>query len=65
LEGASRKSFFEDGIERYRKFDSEMNEFSETIVKVRRDLRNLNRDTIQSVGALEVHGETEEAYVYT
>jgi hypothetical protein len=65
LEGASRKSFFEDGIGRYRKLDSEMNEFSETIVKVRRDLRNLNRDTIQSVGALEVHGETEEAYVYT
>jgi len=65
LEGASRKSFFEDGIERYRKFDSEMNEFSETIVKVRRDLRNLNRDTIQSVGALEVYSETDEDYVYT
>lgn len=65
LEGASRKSFFKDGIERHRQADIEMKDFSETIAKVRRDLWNLNRDTIQSLGAVEAHEETDESYAYT
>jgi hypothetical protein len=65
LEGASRKSFFKDGIERHRQADIEMKDFPETIAKVRRDLWNLNRDTIQSLGAVEAHEETDESYAYT
>jgi hypothetical protein len=65
LEGASRKSFFEDGIERHRQTDNEMMSFSETVAKVRSDLRKLNRDVLHSLGAVEAREETEKAYVYT
>ena len=64
LEGASRKSFFEDGIELHRESDNEMKEFSETVAKVRRDLRNLNRNTIQSLGSVEAHVKIDETYAY-
>ena len=65
LEGASRKSFFEDGIERHRQSDNEMTSLTETVAKVRSDLRKLNRNTLQNLGAVEAREETEEAYVYT
>lgn len=65
LEGASRRSFFKDGIERHRQADTEMKDFSEAIAKVRRDLRKLNRDAIQSLGAVEAHEETDESCAYT
>jgi hypothetical protein len=65
LEGASRKSFFKDGIEHHRQADIEMKDFSATIAKVRRELSNLNRDTIQSLGAAEAHEKTDESYAYT
>jgi hypothetical protein len=65
LEGASRKSFFEDGIERHRQTDNEMMSFSETVAKARSDLRKLNRDVLHSLGAVEAREETEKAYVYT
>lgn len=53
LEGASRKSFIKDGIERFRQADIEMKSVSATIAKVRRDLWNLNRETIQSLDAVQ------------
>jgi hypothetical protein len=65
LEGASRKSFFQDGIERHRQTDIEMKEFFETIAKVRRDLWKLNSDTTQSPAAVEVQEETDESCAYT
>jgi hypothetical protein len=65
LEGASRKSFFEDGIERHRQSDNEMTSLTETVAKVRSDLRKLNRNTLQNLGTVEAREETEEAYVYT
>ena len=42
-----------------------MKNFSETIAKVKRDLRKLNRDAIQSLGAVEVHEEADESCAYT
>ena len=42
-----------------------MKDFSATIAKVRRELSNLNRDTIQSLGAAEAHEKTDESYAYT
>lgn len=65
LEGASRRAFFEDGIERYRESDDEMKDFSDTVAKVRRDLRTLNRDAIQSLGTVEAHEQADETYAYT
>ena len=65
LEGASRRSFFKDGIERHRQSDNEMTSLTETVAKVRSDLRKLNRNTLQNLGAVEAREETEEAYVYT
>jgi hypothetical protein len=65
LEGASRKSFFKDGIQRHRQADNEMKNFSETIAKVKRDLRKLNRDAVQSLGAVEAHEEADESCAYT
>ena len=64
LEGASRKLFFNDGIERYRQAEKEMQEFLETIASVRRELWTLNRDTIRSLGAAEPHVESDESYAY-
>ncbi len=65
LEGASRRSFFEEGIERHRQADAEMNDFSEAIARVRRELRKLNRDAIQTFGAGEAYEETGESCAYT
>jgi hypothetical protein len=42
-----------------------MTSLTETVAKVRSDLRKLNRNTLQNLGAVEAREETEEAYVYT
>ena len=65
LEGASRKSFFQEGIERHQEFENAMNDFSETVAVLRRDLRNLNSETIRSLGAVEADEEKDENYAYT
>ena len=57
LEGASRRSFFEDGIELHREFESAMSDFSETVTMLRRDLRSLNSNIIQSLGVVEARDE--------
>jgi hypothetical protein len=49
LDGASRPRLFEDGIERYRKIDSEMVRFSGVLARVRQDLRNLNSEAIKDI----------------
>ena len=69
LEGADRKSFFEDGIELHREFRTPMNDFPETIAVLRRNLRSLNSNTIHSLGAVKADEETDEeadeSYAYT
>jgi hypothetical protein len=61
LEGASRKSFFEDSIERHLQFENEMRSLSEIVAKVRSELRDLNRKTLRTLGAVEAPEETFEA----
>jgi hypothetical protein len=57
MEGASRKMFFEDGIEHYRKSENAMQDLSDAAADARRKLRNLNRGAIQSLEAVESHEE--------
>jgi hypothetical protein len=64
MEGASRKSFFEDGIERHRKSDNEMKDLSDTVAEVKQDLRNTNKDTIRSLDAVEFHEEADQTNAF-
>jgi uncharacterized membrane protein YhaH (DUF805 family) len=57
MEGASRRLFFEEGIERYRKSDNAMKDLADTAADVRRKLRDLNKGSIQSLEAVESHEE--------
>jgi hypothetical protein len=65
LEGASRRVFFKEGIERHRQADAEMKNLSEAVAKARRDLRKLNRDAIQGFEAVEAYEGRVEPYAYT
>ena len=65
MEGASRKSFFENGIERHRKSDEEMKDLSTTVAEVRRALRDMNRDTIRSLDAVEFHEEVDQTNAFS
>jgi hypothetical protein len=65
LEGASRKLFFEDGIQRQRKSDDEMNDLYDTVAEIRRNLRDLNRVAIRSLDAAELHEQADKIYAHS
>ena len=65
MEGASRRMFFEEGIEYYRKSEDAMQGLSDTAAGVRRNLRNLNRGAIQSLEAVEPQEEEDGAHAFS
>lgn len=54
LDGASEPSVFEEGIEQHRQVYSQMLQYGDVVAKVRHELRDLNRDAIRDLGAVDV-----------